>query len=363
MHSSISRISKESMCSRVSRVALATAFVLLVCGCSRAPKERAWLSMATFASVSTARDGSGRIEEAGTLVSDEFDRLEAIWSDYKGNSDISRLNRAAGESLQVSSDATLIVKSSCDYSRKTAGCFDATVGPLVDLWAIGSGKAFKIPDAKSIEEAQSLCGWEKVEIANNGAVKLGVKGMRFDPGGVGKGLAVDLSSELLLKSGFENHMVNLGGNIRCFGSSNRGAGWRIGVRDPFDQSKLLGALTLTEGMAVATSGNYEKYVEHDGKRYTHIIDPRTGRPVMGMASVTVVASSAADADVLSTALFVAGIEEGTEILKSFPGAQAIFVTDTQPVVLHVTQGVLEYFEHDDVVVEVINAAAAVVREP
>ena len=354
MHSSIPRMSKESMCSRVSRVVLATAFVLLVCGCARAPQERAWLSMATFASVSTARDDSGRVEEAGKLVKDEFDRLESIWSDYKGNSDISRLNRAAGESLQVSSDATLIVKRSCDYSRKTAGCFDATVGPLVDLWAIGSGRAFSIPDDKSIADARSLCGWEKVAIADNGAVKLGVSGMRFDPGGVGKGLAVDISSELLREAGLENHMVNLGGNIRCFGSSDRGDGWRIGVRDPFDQSKLLGALNLTDGMAVATSGNYEKYVEHDGKRYTHIIDPRTGRPVVGMASVTVVASSAADADALSTALFVAGIEEGAAILKAFPGAQAIFVTDTKPVVLHVTEGTLKLFEYDDdVAVEVI----------
>jgi thiamine biosynthesis lipoprotein len=130
--------------------------------------------------------------------------------------------------------------------------------------------------------------------------------------------------------GAKNILVNLGGNMRCRGDGGGRDGWVLGIRNPFNRDAILGSVRLTDGMAVATSGHYERFVVMEGKKYAHIMDPRTGRPVVGMAGVTVIAPKAGDADVLSTTLFVLGPEEGQKLLTRFPGAHALFVPDEQP---------------------------------
>jgi thiamine biosynthesis lipoprotein len=147
-----------------------------------------------------------------------------------------------------------------------------------------------------------------------------------------------------LKQGAKDFVVNLAGNMRCYGKPEAGRSWRVGVRDPFHAGAVIGMIELGEGMAVATSGNYERFVEIEGKRYSHIVDPRTGWPVTGMAGVTVVAPSAAAADALSTAFFVLGPEEGNKVLGLFTNCAALFVPDKDGLEIQLTPGMDRYFK-------------------
>lgn len=338
----------------VKALAASLLCTILLAGCARGPVERTWLSMGTFAAVSTSAADAARIDEAQAIVSSEFNRLEQLWSNYISTSEISRLNAGAGHSVAVSKETADLLRLAKEYSDGTGGCFDSTVGPLVRLWGIGASREFRIPSDEEITEALLQCGSDSIECDANTA-SLRIEGMAFDSGGIAKGLAVDICAEKLNGAGFVNHMVNLGGNMRCYGSGKNGGAWRVGVRNPFERDKIVGVLALTDGMAVATSGNYERFVTKDGKRYAHIIDPRTGRPVEGMAGVTVVAPTATQADALSTALFVAGVEERSAILSKYPDVEVIFVEDCKPIVLKVSAGIKKVLQvTDDVAVEIIS---------
>ncbi len=327
--------------------------VLFAAGCARGPVERTWLSMGTFASVSTSASDASNIGEAQELVASEFARLEQLWSNYIEESEVSKLNAGSGYPRIVSKETADLLLMAKEYSQASAGCFDSTVGPLVELWGIGASREFTIPSDDAIAEALLQCGSESIECKGDTAM-LRIEGMAFDSGGIAKGLAVDICAEKLREAGFVDHMVNLGGNMRCYGSARNDDGWRVGVRNPFAKGELLGVLTLTDGIAVATSGNYERFVTKDGKRYAHIIDPRTGRPVEGMAGVTVIAPTAVQADALSTALFVAGVEGSSEMLAKYPAAEVIFIEDSKPIVLKVSAGIEKYLEvNADVAVELI----------
>jgi len=167
--------------------------------------------------------------------------------------------------------------------------------------------------------------------------------MSVDLGGIGKGYAVDMAFEMVRRSGVNAAMLDLGGNIRVLGQADSGTNWTIGVRNPFEREQMLGKIALPNGMAVATSGNYERFVEMGGRRYSHIIDPRTGYPVEGMAGVTVVAPDASMSDALSTGLFVLGSQASLDVLKSLPGAEALFIPDRARIEIWLTAGMERLF--------------------
>ncbi len=328
---------------------------LLITGCARAPMERAWISMATFASVSASGDDASRIDKAASIVTAEFRRLERLWSNYDARSEVSILNGKSGSEVPVSPETRDLLLKSRSFGEATGGTFDPTVGPLVDLWGIGKKETFAIPSDEQIGEALKRCGWANIRVSGeDDTASLTAEGMAFDSGGIAKGLAVDIAYDKLMKEGYQNVMINLGGNMRCSGSGRKGKAWNIGVRNPFDGGKIVGILAVTDGRAVATSGNYERFVEKDGKRYAHVIDPTTGRPVQGMAGVTVISPTAVEADALSTALFVAGVKKGAELLALFPKSKAIFIEDSEPLVLKMSAGMDDCFTlTDDVAVEVL----------
>ena len=186
-------------------------------------------------------------------------------------------------------------------------------------------------------------GYRHVRLGPGATAYLEKAGLQLDLGGIAKGYAVDVAYDRLVGKGVDNAMVNLGGNIRCRGLARRGTPWRVGVRDPFDRETIVGVLRLTDGLAVATSGNYERFVTIAGERYAHILDPRTGYPVKGMAGVTVVAGSALEADAMSTSLFVLGMEEGLQVLGELESCEALFVPDEQPLSIYITPGFGRYF--------------------
>lgn len=316
------------------------AIVLTSGGCHpMGPREAQFATMGTYATVTVAADEGDRLAEYTELCRSIMEGINQQLSLYRPDSELCRLNANAGNGPMpvgehLRSNLLLAVK----YGDLSGGAFDVTVGPLVKLWGFSGGThpAHSLP-AERVVEARQRIGYGKIHVEGN-AVRLDEAGMVVDLGGIAKGYAVDVCCAALQRRGARNFMVNLGGNLRVFGRPDPSRHWRIGVRHPFLRGDVIGNLDLPDGLATATSGNYEQYVEIDGRRYTHIIDPRTGLPVEGMAGVTVVATSAVEADALSTALFVMGVDAGARLTSSLPQCGALLMPDRQPLEVWVTPG-------------------------
>ena len=293
----------------------------------------------------------GLSEEEAQAASEEafreLHRIDAMMSNWKKESEISLLNRGSdGEPYDISRELYHLLERSLYYSRITGGAFDITARPLVRLWGFQGGSAH-IPDLHEIEETMLLVGYEKVMLDGESTSIMMPPGMELDLAGIAKGYGVDRAAAVLRERGAENGLVNLGGNIYAFGAAPGEKGWRVGIRDPRGGRRVIGSLVLVDE-AVSTSGNYENYVEIEGAVYGHIIDPRAGRPVSHMLSVTVVALTAIEADALSTGLFVLGPESGEKALQHVPGARALFaIPNGRGTIYRSIGGNGESFELDD----------------
>lgn len=223
---------------------------------------------------------------------DEIKRLDSILSNYQETSELSRLNREG--SIEPGPELRNFLEQSRRYHELSGGAFDPTVAPLVRLWGFHDGK-YRVPSRTELENA--VIGFDKISLDRG--VKL--NGAQLDPGAIGKGIAVDAAVEILKKEGVTRAFVDFDSTVYALGT------WKVAIRNPFQKDKTLGTLEVSNA-SVSTSGNYEKYFETDGKRYTHILDPRTRMPVEGVASVSVIAPSGAASDALSTAIFVGGLD-------------------------------------------------------
>ena len=253
----------------------------------------------------------------------ELHRIEAMMSNWKKESELSRLNRESdGKPYNISRELFNVLERSIYYSHLTAGAFDITARPLVQLWGFQGGETH-LPGAQEIEQTMSRVGYGKVMLDGESTSIIMPPGMELDLAGIAKGYGVDRVVALLKERGVQSALVNLGGNIYALGSPPGDKGWPIGIRDPRGGREIVGSLLLTDE-AVSTSGNYENYVEIEGTIYGHIIDPRAGRPVSHVLSVTVVASTALEADALSTGLFVLGPESGERVIELLRDVVALF---------------------------------------
>ena len=318
---------------------------LILTGCREKPAaSRTWLTMGTFASVTLAPAEANRVDEARQICEAITTELNTLMSTYSPDSEISRLNaNGGGPATPVSAHTVRVLESSLYYAGLTGGAFDPTISPLVALWGFnGADVPSQVPDHDAIAAALAISGYEGL-VLTNGTARLARDGMRIDLGAIAKGYAVDVCFNALQAAGFHNFMVNIGGNLRVQGRARPDRNWKIGVRHPFESDAMLGALRLETGMALATSGNYERFVTIDGQRYAHIIDPRSGRPVTGMAGVTILATSATEADAMSTALFVTGTETAPGLSEWLKTGHALFVHDEDPFDIVVTTGFRDVF--------------------
>jgi thiamine biosynthesis lipoprotein len=305
------------------------------------PVTRSFPAMGTVMTVivpRTHRDASAAVTAVSRSVLAD---MESRLSVYRSGSDISRLAAAGTNPVRIAPDTHNALVAAKKYAHLSGGAFDITSGPLLRLWGFSGGAPpARLPTPGQINAARALVGCRHI-LLDNGTAALAQPGMSLDLGGLAKGLAVDrIYADCRDQSAF---LLNLGGNIRVRGRPASYRHWRIGVRNPFDTATQIGVLTLTNGMAVATSGNYERFIQIEGRRYSHIIDPRSGRPVRGMAGVTAVCRSAGMADALSTALFVLGVTRGGTLLAGLPGSEAILVPDRKPLELHITPGLEHRF--------------------
>jgi len=301
------------------------------------PDSMEWVCMGTIAAVSVPAGQSGRLPGLRETVAERLASVERDLSVFRADSVLNAVNAAAGtrELVPVNAHAAAVLAHALQVAEASGGAFDPTVGPLMALWGFRGLPVADPPTGEAIAEVLEHVGWRHIRLDTSvpeaPSAALARPGMRLDLGGVAKGYAVDLAYDRLRAAGETDFLVNLGGNLRGCGLPGAGRdGWRVGVRDPFNREGILGAVTLREGEAAATSGNYERFVILRGVRYAHILDPRSGRPVTGVAGVTVLAPTAMQADALSTALFVLGPADGLRLLAAQPGCHALWVLDEEP---------------------------------
>jgi len=272
-------------------------------------------------------------------------------SGYKGDSEVSELNRDGfRRAVAVSKSTYEVLRRGVEFSELTGGAFDVTVGPLVDLWR-SAAEANSVPDDAELSEARSKVGCELLYLdANETSVRFAVEGMKVDLGGIAKGYAIDKAVEAMQKAGAAGGMVDIGGDIRCFGLPSAGQNrWRIGLQDPdkakdgFDAGTPLLVLHLTDA-AVATSGGYRRFTQIQGGKYSHIIDRQTGAGTEGLSSVTIISQNAIDADALATAVDVMGAEEGLALIEEIPETEAILITSAPKYELIKTTGAEKYIK-------------------
>jgi len=288
--------------------------------------------MGTLAAVQCADHAAA--PQARDIAQSAFDDIEREFSAWRPDSALSAVNRAAGqnEPVRVSSTFADLLRFSLAVCAESDGAFNPLIGPVMRAWGFnGAASRPEPPDPEELRAAAALADWRRIQLepqADGVAVNLPIAGMQLDFGAVAKGYAVDLAWQRLAAAGQTNLLIDLGGNLRAIGEAAPGrGGWRTGVRDPFTHG-LIAMFLMRDGEAVATSGNYERFVEINGVRYAHIMDPRSGTPVAGMAGTTVVAPNAMLADALSTTIFILGPQRGATLLRNHPGCDALWIPDT-----------------------------------
>ncbi len=308
------------------------------------PAGRSFRSMGTLAGITLGATFADRIEPVTAHIREIFERLELEMSAYRPESAIRRISARAGdEPVAVSEDLYRVLDLGRQFAELTGGAFDITAAPLARLWGFnGAAAPESVPSEEAIPQCVKLVDCKRL-VLQEGTAFLSAKGMGLDLGGIAKGYAVDRAYDYCLSAGIRDFLIDFSGSIRACGQPSRGESWRIGVRDPFDRSLIAGKIALYDGMALATSGSYERFVTIGSERFSHVIDPRTGYPVAGTAGVTVVCRDAVTADALSTAFFVLGLDGAQVLLDKFPSAEVLMVQDGHPSELHLTPGFAKYF--------------------
>lgn len=252
--------------------------------------------------------------------------FEARYSRFRPDSLIGRINAAAGrEWVEVDAEMEALLKLCDTLHFLTQGILDPTALPLIRLWNYKAEQP-RIPAAAEIAAARALVGWKKVQRAS-GKIFLPEAGMALDFGGFGKEYAVDLVAQIAREHGLPGALVDFGHDLRAVGTPPGRPAWHIGLEDPLKPGDVAGSIGVVE-KGVASSGDYIRGFTIDGKRYGHIVDPRTGWPVAnGCMQATVIAGTCLQAGMLSTAAFVLGVPKGIELIQGCPGAEGLLVTE------------------------------------
>ena len=275
---------------------------------------------------------------------EEINRLNRLLSRFVEESDISRINHLAGRSpVQVSEETFRLLAESLNYSRLSQGLWDITICPLMTLWEEAK-KKLTIPSQQMIEKYKQLVDYNSLKLneASN-EVFLSKEQQAIDLGGIGKGYAADQIIRLFKEHQVVSAFSNFGGNVSTIGTKPDGTPWNIGIQHPRNPQELIGLVPVID-KSVVTSGDYQRFYQAtDGKKYHHIIDPKTGYPSdSGLISTTIIAKSSTTADALSTITFLAGLEQSKMILKDFEDVEAVLID--KHLTVYLTKGIKDDFE-------------------
>jgi len=257
----------------------------------------------------------------------EISRIEKLISSWDANSQTSEINRYAGiKPVKVDKELFDLIERAIGISKLTDGAFDISYASMDRIWKF-DGSMTKMPSKEEITASVEKVGYQNIILdKKNSTIFLKLEGMKIGFGAIGKGYAADKAKTLLISKGVNSGIINASGDMNTWGKQPNGNEWKVAITNPMDKNKVFALLPITNG-AVVTSGNYEKYVNFNGKRYTHIIDPRTGYPSTGLISVTVFAPKAELADALATSVFVMGKEAGLDRINQLPKIECIIIDD------------------------------------
>lgn len=274
----------------------------------------------------TSKDSVTANKHFETAIS-EISRIEKLISSWDVASQTSKINRNAGiKPVKVDAELFDLIQNAIHISKLTDGAFDISYASMDKIWKF-DGSMTTMPSKEKIAASIANVGFQNIILnKEKNTVFLKLDGMKIGFGAIGKGYAADKAKLLLIKNGVPSGIINASGDMNTWGKQPDGSEWKVAITNPLDKNKVFAILPITNG-AVVTSGNYEKYVNFNGKRYSHIIDPRTGYPASGIISVTVFAPKAELADALATSVFVMGKEAGLDRINQLPKVECIIIDD------------------------------------
>lgn len=281
------------------------------------------------------------------IIDKVFSRIAEIENEMTINnaetSEIIALNNASGKNeVVLSPDTFYVVEMGKQYSERSKGLFDITIGPVVKSWNIGTEYA-AVPDKDKLAEAVKLVDYTKLTLnKEKHSARLETAGMKVDLGAIAKGYAADEAARILKENGVKHAIINLGGNVMTVGGNPNGNPWRIAIQDPFNpRGEFIGVVTVKD-KTVVTSGTYERFFEENGKKYHHILDPFTGYPVENnLYSVSIITDKSIDGDGLSTTVLLYGLEEGMKLIEELDNVEAVFITSDKKV--YASSGIKDIF--------------------
>lgn len=306
-------------------VFLIALFTLPVQASAQQVFERTTLLMGSRFDITVTAESQREADQYIDTAIAEVSRIESQISSWSPTSQTAEINRNAGMGpVQVDRELFELIQRSIKISEVTDGAFDISYASMDQIWKF-DGSMTEMPSETSIENAVKNVGYENIILDEpNSTVFLKNKGMKIGFGGIGKGYAADKAKELLIEEGCSGGIINASGDMSTWGTQPDGSEWMVALTNPMNNNNAFALLRLKRG-AVVTSGDYEKYVEFNGTRYAHIINPKTGYPSTGIVSVSVFAPSAELADALATAVFVQGVDVGLDRINQIPGVECVII--------------------------------------
>lgn len=270
--------------------------------------------------------------KAITAAEAEIERIEALISSWRESSQTHAINQAAGtQSVQVDKELFNLISRAQKVSQLSQGAFDLSYASMDKLWKF-DGSMKELPDSTAVAQSVARINYQDILLdKKHTAVMLRKSGMKIGFGAIGKGYAANRAKNLLQEMGIRSGMVNAGGDLTAWGTEEDGSPWKVAIADPTKKKPVLAWLDI-KNQAVVTSGDYERFVDIAGKRYAHIIDPRTGYPVQGLKSVSIICPDAEIADAMATTVFVMGKEKGLALIDKLAGIECIIITDENEIV-------------------------------
>ena len=300
--------------------------VVTLNGCTVPPKSESLTMTGTYFDTVVQIEVWGADQEIMEHCRQMCEDYEQMLSATIETSEISRINNAGGEPIEVSDETAGLIEEGIKYGDISDGQFDITIASATDLWNFTDNEEKILPDPDELAEAVTHIDYHCIKVEGN-TVTLTDPEARIDLGGIAKGYIADRLKEYLKDEGIEHALIDLGGNMLTLGRRYDGNDFRIGIQKPFADTGTAMAVVSVNDKSVVTSGDYERYFEKDGVIYHHILDPDTGYPVQNdLDQVTIISDQSVDGDALSTTCFAMGLEDGLELIRSLDGIEAVFVT-------------------------------------
>jgi len=309
-----------------ARVALASALgalaIVALAGCSFEPEEKIWeISGPVFGTSYhinvVLTDDQERLETLANGIEEVLERVDASMSTWREDSELSRFNQKTDQSewTPVSDGLFEVLSKANEISELTGGAFDVTIGPVVNLWGFGpQARPETVPSEEKLAQVLSATGYENLELRTDPPALRASGSQYIDLSAIAKGYGVDTVARFLESEGVEAYLVEIGGEVRVSGRKPGGNTWRLAIEQPIFDGREVNRVVALESRAMATSGDYRNYYESEGRRYSHTIDPATGKPISHkLASVTVIAEDCMTADALATGFNVMGYEQANAL--------------------------------------------------